>query len=348
MVRVGRLAWATLGIIAVAVLLWIAVSRLALVVVPLLLALFPAAALAPLAGWLTRHRVPRAIAALLVLLGLLGVIGGLFAAVVPAFIAQLPALTDSVVRSIQQLQPLLARIPGLPPDASLQGLAQRVATGFGDGQALSTTLGYTRSAVEFFGGLLLLLVALFFYLYDGARMGSAGIGLLPRSHREQGRELGGRVWITLGRFLRAQSAVAVVDAVLIGVGLMLLGVPLVLPLAVLVFFGGFFPYIGAAASGLLAVLVALADGGVWAAVGVLVLVLGVQQLEGNLISPFITGRMLQLRAFTVIIAVAIGATLLGVLGAFLAVPTAACLQQVCSFAREQRSDTAGNHEPSAA
>lgn len=190
MLFAGRLAWAVLGIIAVAVLVWIAASRLAFVVVPLLLALFPAAALAPMVHWLTRHRVPRSVAALLAVLSLLAVVGALIAAVVPAFIAQLPALVDSVTQSIQQLQPLLERIPSVPEGTTLQGLAQRVATGLGGGQALGATVGYTLSAVEFLSGLLLLLVALFFYLYDGQRMTAGGIGLLPRSRQEPARELG--------------------------------------------------------------------------------------------------------------------------------------------------------------
>lgn len=341
MLFAGRLAWAALGIIAVAVLCWIAASYLAFVVVPLLLALFPAAALAPLVHWLTHHRVPRAVAALLAVLSLLAVVGGLVAAVVPAFIAQLPALVESVTRSVQQLQPLLERIPGVPEGTTLQGLAQRAATGLGSGGALGATVGYTRGAVEVFSGLLLLLVALFFYLYDGPRMASSGISLLSRPRRKPARELGDRLWHTLGSFVRAQSAVAVIDATLIGLGLALLGVPLALPLAVLVFIGGFFPYIGAAASGLLAVLVALADSGAWTAVVVLALVMGVQVLEGNLIAPLVTGHMLQLRAFVVIVSVAIGATLLGVLGAFLAVPTAACLDRVWGFLRERRTAAAG-------
>ncbi|MGH3942895.1 MAG: AI-2E family transporter [Pseudonocardiaceae bacterium] len=347
MLFAGRLAWAFLGFIAVAVLLWIAVSRLAFVVVPLLLALFPAAALAPMVHWLTGHRVPRVIAALLAVLSLLIVVGGLIAAVVPAFLAQLPALIDSVTQSLRQLEPLLGRIPGVPEGTTLQGLAQRVMTGLGSGGALGTTVSYTRSTLEVFSGLLLLLVALFFYLYDGPRMASSGIGLLPRQRREPARELGNRLWSTLGNFMRAQSAVAIIDAVLIGVGLVLLGVPLALPLAVLVFIGGFFPYIGAAASGLLAVLVALADGGAWTAVLVLGLVMGVQVLEGNLIAPLVTGHMLRLRAFTVIVSVAIGATLLGVLGAFLAVPTAACLDRMWDFMRERSTNEAGRTAPSA-
>lgn len=316
MLRAGRYAWALLGATGVAVLLWFVVSRLAVVVVPLLLALFPAAALAPLVAWLVRHRVPRGLAALLVLLGLLAVVGGLVTAVVPAFVAQLPALADSVSRSLRELQPLLNRLPGVPPGAGLQELVQRVVSVSPGREAVSRALGVTRSALDILGGLLLLLVALFFYLYEGGRMAGTAISVLPRQHRAPARELGDRVWQTLGDFVRAQSVVATVDAVLIGIGLALLGVPLALPLAVLIFLGGFLPYIGATVTGLLAVLVALADGGLTLALAVLALVVGVQTLEGNVIEPLITGRMVQLRPFVVIVAVAAGATLLGVLGAF--------------------------------
>lgn len=345
MLRVGQIAWALLGVAGVAVLLWLVVSRLAVVVIPLLLALFPAAALAPLVGWLTRHRVPRMLAALLVMIGLLAVVSGLVAAVVPAFVAQLPALAESVVRSLRELQPLLNRIPGMEPGTGLEELGQRAANWATGGDAAATAVGATRSALEFLAGLLLLFVALFFYLYDGGRMVGATVGVLPRRHRAPAQELGSRVWHTLGGFILAQSVVATFDAVLIGIGLALLGVPLALPLAVLVFLGAYFPYIGATVTGMLAVLVALADGGPVLALGVLALVLGVQQLEGNVIEPLVTGRMVRLHPFVVIVAIAAGATLLGVLGAFLAVPLAACAARVFSFVRERRDEEGPPDEP---
>lgn len=343
MLRAGRVAWSLLGIVAVAVLVWIAVSRLAVVVVPLLLALFPAAALAPLVRWMVRHRVRRAVAALLVLVGLLAVVGGVIAAVVPQFVWQMPALIDSVSRSVRQLQPLLDRVPGLGQGTSLQELAQRI--GVGGDNALRIAVGYTSSAVEFLGGILLLLIALFVYLYDGQRLAGAGVGLLPRPHRERALELGERLWRTLGDFFRAQCAVAMVDAVLIGTGLVLLGVPLALPLAVLVFLGAFFPYIGATVSGLLAVLVAFAAGGPGLALAVLALVVGVQVLEGNLVEPYIAGRMVRVRPFIVIVAIGVGGTLLGVLGAFLAVPAAACLARLVAFLREEEADSGDSAGP---
>lgn len=336
LLRSGRVAWSLLGVAGVIVLLVFALSRVAVVVVPLLLALFPAAALSPAVGWLVRHRVPRVLAALLVVLAVLGGIAGLVAALVPQFVGQLPALADSVTRSVRQLQPLLERAPGVPEGTSLTELAEQATSWLTGGDAVGGAVGLTLGALEFLAGAALVLVALFFYLYDGGRIGGLAIGVLPPSRRATATELGGRLWSTLGRFFRAQFVVAVFDAVLIGTGLALIGVPLALPLAVLVFLGGFFPYVGATASGLLAVLVAFADGGTGIALGTLALVLGVQQLEGNVIEPLVAGRMVRLSAFTVIVAIAAGATVLGVLGAFLAVPVAACTARVLGFVRERR------------
>lgn len=341
LLRAGQLAWSLLGIAAVTVLAWVAVSRLAVVVVPLLLALFPAAALAPLVQRMVCRGVPRILAVLLVLVGLLAAVAGVIAAVIPQFVSQLPALADSVSRSVQQLQPLLNRVPGLTGGVSWQDVAQRWG-GLGGGSALRTAVGYTSSVVEFLGGLLLLLIALFVYLWDGQRLARGALHVLPRRHRHSAVELGDQLWRTLGDFFRAQCTVALVDAVLIGAGLALLGVPLVIPLAVVVFLGAFFPYIGATASGLLAVIVAFADGGPGSAAAVLALVLGVQILEGNLIEPYIAGRMVRVRPFAVIVAVAVGGTLLGVLGAFLAVPAAACLARVVTFFQRDEDADSGS------
>lgn len=330
--RGGRLAWAIVGMILVAIAAWWLVSRLTVVVVPLVLALFPAAALAPVVTWLHRRRLPKVLAALLVTLTLLGAIAGLVAAVVPSFNSQLPALVGSVQESITELRPTLTRLPGVPDDVSLETI-----TGGGGGSALQSATRFGGVAVEFVSGLLLLMVAMFFFLYRGDRMADSAIALLPRRRRAGAHELGGTLWTTLGQFFRAQSAVAFVDATLIGVGLAVLGVPLALPLAVLVFLGAFLPIVGAFVTGLLAVLVAFADGGAGAALAVLVLVVIVQQLDGNVIEPLVAGRFMHLPAFAIIVAVAVGATLLGVLGAFLAVPVAACAVRVVQFVRDDRA-----------
>jgi predicted PurR-regulated permease PerM len=127
-----------------------------------------------------------------------------------------------------------------------------------------------------------------------------------------------------------------VDAVFIGLGIWLLGVPLVIPLAVLVFLGGLFPIVGAFLSGLLAVLVALADGGLGTGLATLAVVIVVQQLEGNVLEPIILSRVIQLHPLMILVSIGTGAILLGVLGAFLAVPIAASIARVVEHAREQQ------------
>jgi predicted PurR-regulated permease PerM len=132
--------------------------------------------------------------------------------------------------------------------------------------------------------------------------------------------------------------VALVDAVAIGIGLVLLGVPLAMPLALLIFLGGFFPIVGAFVSGLLAVLVALADQGLTTALLVLALVVVVQQAEGNLLEPLILSPVLRLHPFLIILAVTVGGVTYGVLGAFLAVPLTACLARIVDYLRGREPD----------
>lgn len=339
MVRFGRIAWAVLGIAGLFALALLVASRLTVVVIPLVLALFPAALLAPAVEWLHRHRLPRPLATALVVVAATAVVGGVFSFVVPAFRAQVPELIASLTEAGARLDDgLLDRIPGLPPNATIGGLIQSAATALTGG--ISAAL-YT--ALNLVLGLLLVLIVVVCYLSGGPRMLGTGLALVPGRHRRTARELAERLWDTLGTYIRALSLVALFDATAVGIGLWLLRVPLVLPLAVLVFFGAFIPYIGAFLSGLAAVLVAFASGGLGAAVAVLVLIIIVQQVDGNVVQPLVMGRATLLSAFTVIVVVTVGATLLGVLGAFLAVPTAACAAQTVAFVRERHDapDRAG-------
>ncbi len=157
--------------------------------------------------------------------------------------------------------------------------------------------------------------------------------------------MSGLLWWTLGAYFRAQMLVALVDAVAIGIGLVVLGVPLALPLAVLVFLGGFFPIVGAFVSGFVAVLVALADQGIGTALLVLGLVVLVQQAEGNLLEPLILSPVLRLHPFAVILAVTAGAVTSGVLGAFLAVPMAAIPARVVDYLRGRRPAAGPGSKP---
>lgn len=330
LLRIALLVWTGIGVAALVVAGWLLAGRLAVVVVPLLLALFPAALLAPAVGWLERRRLPRPFAAALVLVATTGVVAGVVALLVPTFVAQVPALTQSLTDAAARLEGLLRRLPFVADSTTLGELARRAASALGTGidSAVST-------ALDLLAGLVLLLVVLALYLTGGARIVATGTGALPARHRADARELLARLWHTLTSYTRALFLVALFDAVSIGLGLWLLDVPLVLPLAVLVFFGAFVPYIGALVTGLLAVLVGFADGGLGSALTVLVLLVVVQQIEGNVVQPLLMGHVVRLSAFTVIVAIGIGATLLGVLGAFLAVPAAACTARAVNFLRER-------------
>ncbi|MEX0836218.1 MAG: AI-2E family transporter, partial [Nitriliruptor sp.] len=172
------------------------------------------------------------------------------------------------------------------------------------------------------------IVLLFFFVKDGESIVDWFIARTPDDHRNVVRAVGHRAWSALAGFVRGTATIALIDAIAIGIGLAIVGVPLVLPLALLVFLGAFIPVIGAFISGLVAVLVALASGGFVTALIVLAIVFGVQQVEGNVLQPTIMRRAVALHPVIVLTALTAGGVLAGIVGAFLAVPVAAVLSAV--------------------
>lgn len=347
--RVGLKAWALLGLLVLLGAVLFAAGRIMLVVVPLVLALFPAALLEPVSRWLKDHGVPAALAALITLLGSIALLVGLFAALVPIVAAELPELIETGAEGLQEVQEFIDADPmgiGIPGVDELLEQAQELVGEAGElaGQALQALTAVVEVAV----GLIFLLVALFFYLKDDRRI-ARGVGdLLPPRAREDAAEIGARVWGTIGGFFRGQLLVALVDAIFIGLGLLILGIPLALPLAVLIFFGGLFPIVGAFITGALAVLVALADAGFVVALIVLAIILAVQQLESNVLAPVVLGHVIRLHPLLVIVSVTGGGILLGILGAFLAVPVVASIARVVEYLREQyRGEAPAGDESSA-
>ncbi|MEX2487462.1 MAG: AI-2E family transporter [Nitriliruptoraceae bacterium] len=327
--RVGRAAWALLGILGIAVLaVWVA-GRLSLIVIPLILALFPATLLVPVANKLRSRGVPSSVAALVAMLLALVAIGGLIGSMVALVISEGPELVESASSGVEQIEQLLAADPfglGIEGPTELLAAAREQLGAIGDyaGQAATAA----SAATEFLTGLLLLFVILFFYLKDGRRLTRGIVSVAPAGMRPRLARAADRAWDTLGSYFRGQMTVALVDAVTIGVGLLIIGVPLAVPLAVLIFFGALFPLVGALVTGGLAVLVGLADGGLVTALIVLALIVIVQQVEGNVLQPIIIGRATALHPLVVILAITAGAVLLGILGAFLAVPVAAIVARV--------------------
>lgn len=327
--EVGRTSWALLGIIGLLVLIGLVAGRLTLIVVPVVLALFPATLLVPVAAKLKSVGFPDSLSAITsMILGFL-LIGGLIGAMIPLVVAEVPALIDSASSGVEQIEAVLEDDPlglGISGPSELLAAGREQVGEIGDYTDQAVTAAST--AFETLAGLLLLFVVLFFYLKDGRRLIAGLLSVAPKRSRPRLGRAADRAWKTLGSYFRGQLLVALFDAVFIGIGLLILGIPLAVPLAVLIFFGGLFPLVGAVATGTLAVLVALADGGLTTALIVLGLILVVQQVEGNLLQPLIIGRAIDLHPLVVILAITAGGVLLGILGAFLAVPAAAILARV--------------------
>jgi putative heme transporter len=202
--------------------------------------------------------------------------------------------------------------------------------------------------VQGVAALVLAVILLFFFVKDGAQLVDWMIARTPDQHRETARAVGRRAWTALTGFVRGTAAIALIDAVGIGIGLAIVGVPLVLPIAVLVFLGGFIPVIGAFITGMIAVLVALAtaepDAAFQTALIVLAIVVGVQQFESNVLQPVIMRRAVSLHPVVVLTVLTAGAALIGILGAFLAVPIAAVAAAVGNELRlrnEAEADASG-------
>lgn len=340
LVRIGAYAWALIGVVVVLAGAMAVLGELRVLVVPLILALFPAALLSPLMRWLSRHGVPRALGALLIIVGSIGLIVGGISLLAPAIANEVPVIVDSVQEGTAELQEFLERGPfGIDPvlvtDLLDTGREQLFALG-------QQAAGTVASAVaEGLAGLLFGLIALFFYLKDGAGIAAWLAQLFPGRLKQDAEAIGTRSWFTIGAYFRGQLLVALVDAIFIGLGLVILRVPLALPLSVLVFIGGLFPIVGAFISGTVAVLVALADGGLPIALAVLGIVLAVQQIESNILAPVVLGKATALHPLAVILALAAGGIMLGVLGAFLAVPVAASLARGVGHLRARALVPAG-------
>ena len=307
-------------------------GKLLLVVLPVVVALLLSTLLAPLAHRLRARGVHPRAAALLVVVAGVALIAVVLLLVVPPFVSELGEVGSNVEKGSRKAGELLQPLGVSQADVdkaiddgvkSLEGSGGKLAGG-----AVSGAL----AALNVLAAILLTLVLTFFFVKDGRQLWGWIAGLLGR-HRPAAEELGGRVWGVLTAYVHGIALVALIDALLIGLALVVLGVPLAMPLIVLTFLAAFFPVVGAVTVGLAAVLVALvAKGGLAAAIlGVWILV--VQQLDGNVMQPLLVGRRIELHPVVVLLALTAGGVIAGLVGAFLAVPLAAVAGAVIAFAR---------------
>ncbi|MBP2335919.1 AI-2E family transporter [Saccharothrix coeruleofusca] len=327
-----RLALAAVGFVIV----WWLIGKLWVVVMPVLLALLITTVLWPPARWLRARGLPPALAATAVLLAGLGVLGGVLALISTSIASGVPEIAESATRALQQAREWMAGPPLNLGDSQLdqllqQGTDQLQASVGSIANGLLTGVGTVTSGIV--TGILALLLA-FLFVKDGPRFAPWLRGVIGERAGKHVTVVLERVWTTLGDFIRTQAIVSLVDAVLIGLGLVVLGVPLAVPLAALTFLGGFVPIVGAFVAGALAVLVALVSNGLTAAVIMLVIVVVVQQVEGNVLQPVLQSRSLRLHAAVVLLGVTAGSSLYGIAGAFLAVPVVAAAAVVLRYLGE--------------
>jgi predicted PurR-regulated permease PerM len=351
--RIGTRSVQILAILAVVTVLTFALTRLTLVVIPVLIALVLAAAIHPLVSWLRRHRFPSLLATWVALVLIVAVLAGVLTLVVRAVIDQWDELADQAVEGFAQLQDSLTALPFQVDEEQIAD-ARQSATEFLTSSSFgaSAAAGFSATA-NFVTGFFLMIIVLFFFLKDGPRIWEFLLRPFEGEHYARGKRVGQRTVSTLGGYVRGTAIVAAVDAIGIGLGLVIVDVPLAIPLAVLVFLLAFIPLVGATAAGILAALVTLVANGWVDALIVVAIVIVVNQLEGDLLQPVVMGRSLRLHPLVILVALTIGTVLAGITGAVLAVPIAASIwgaiqvwngeDEPARPAKQKRPETAEGH-----
>ena len=332
-------SWRFLAIAGAVVAVMYSLVHLRVIVLPIIVALLASTLLVPIVRWLRSHRVPDALAAGLAMLAAVLVLAALLTAIAPSLGNQFGDLRTRSEDGVRQVTDELAKPPfNLSEreirdrvDQGLQGLRKNsgpLARGLGSGAVL---LG------EVLTGLIVAVLLCFFLLKDGEQMWAFVLGLVRERSRRDVDEVGTRVYTALAGYVRGIAMVGFADAVLIAIGLVIIGVPLVVPLAVITFFAAFVPLIGAFVAGLLAVLIALVSGGVVDALLVLGVVILVQQVEGHVLYPLLMSRAVHLHPAVIVVALAAGGILAGIIGVFLAVPVAGVASVILRYAQHRRA-----------
>ena len=300
-----------------------ALTQLKLIVVPLLIALVIAAAVSPVVRFLRNRGWPAALATWTAMLSGLAVLGVVLWLVGRGIRNGWEELSTSAAEGLDELQRFLAGGPLGITEEQIASARQAGAELLASDQVQRGAVSGATLAAEVVAGIFLGAVVLFFLLKDGRRIFEFFIQPLSDMHQARARRIGDHSVGVLGGYVRGTAIVALVDAVVIGVALMILGVPLALPLATIVFLGAFIPLIGATVAGVFAALVALVANGPVTALIVVAVVIAVNQLEGDLLAPVVIGKALALHPLAILLALTAGTILSGIIGALLAVPIAA-------------------------
>ncbi|MEV8165717.1 AI-2E family transporter [Rothia kristinae] len=342
-------SWRLLFVLIMAgVIVWLS-RPVSTILVGVAVAALLAGLLTPAVRWLRKHRIGSGWATAITEIGLIVVVLGLLTLVGQQLVSGFTDLSDQVVAGYHQLMDWLADGPlHVTVDQVDQAISSVTATiKDNSSQILAGAASFGSTAGNVGEGLVICLFTLIFFLLEGERIWLFLVGLAPKSARRAVNGAGRRGWHSLVSYTRIQVFVAFVDAVGIGLAAFFLRVPLAFPLAVLVFLSSFVPIIGALLSGAVAVLLALVANGPINAVLMLAAVLLVQQIESHLLQPLVMGKAVSLHPLAVVLAVAVGTTLLGIVGAVFAVPALAVLNTVIRYlaGRQWEQDDAIRTEP---
>jgi predicted PurR-regulated permease PerM len=310
------------GVLAVVVFL---IIQLRFVVIPVLVAVLLSALLVPFAEFLRRHRWPKWLAVTVAMLTALLAVAGLLTLGISQIVRGSGDLAAQTVIAWEDFRAWLLEGPLHITPAEFDVWVQEIVASVQDnsGVLVSGALSVGSTVGHFLAGLLLALFATLFILIDGHGIWNWIVGIFPRRARAAIDGSGRAGWATLQNFVKVQILVATIDAIGIGLGALLLGVPLAIPIAILVFLGSFIPIVGAVVTGALAVFIALVYNGWGIALAMLGVVLLVQQVEGHVLQPLIMGTAVKVHPLGVVIAVTTGSLLAGIPGALFAVPVAA-------------------------
>ncbi|MGW6771225.1 AI-2E family transporter [Streptomyces sp. NPDC055037] len=338
----GEAAWRLLVLAGLVWVLMRVIGAVQLVVMAFAAGLLITALLQPTVAWLKRHGMPRGLATALTAVAgfvLMGLVGWF---VVWQVMENIDDLSNRVTDGINELKRWLLDSPFHVTEGQINDIAKTLSDAVGSNTEKITSAGLQGLTVivELLTGIVLAMFSTLFLLYDGRKIWHWTLKLVPAQAREGVAGAGPRAWRTLTAYVRGTVLVALIDALFIGLGLYFLNVPLAVPLAVFIFLGAFIPLVGALVSGALAVVVALVTQDVFTALMVLCVVLGVQQIEGHVLQPFILGRAVRVHPLAVVLSVAIGSLVAGIGGAVVAVPVVAVTNTVVGYLRAYSAEQA--------
>ena len=323
--RATQWSWRLLLIAAAIAVGLFVVVQLSFLIIPLFVAVLLAALAAPVSMGLRKLRFPRWLATVTTLIVFLVVVGGLFYLVINEVIRGWESLQARTILAYDDFVQYLLDSPLRVTEAQLNEWVTALATEFNINSSwvLSGALSVTSSVGSWLVGAGIAIFALIFFIHDGSRIWEYVVSWFPKLARPAILGASRSGWSTLIEFVKVQILVAFVDALGIGLGAFFLGLPLVIPIAVAVFLGAFVPIVGGTVAAALAILVALVYEGPVTALIMLIIVLAVQQLEGQILQPLIMGPALRIHPLAVVLSIAAGGYLAGIAGVLFAVPVVA-------------------------